>query len=170
VYKRILVIQFSNNFTMTDSSPVLSDSRLLGRVKWFNNKSGFGFITVCGGEHNDKDIFVHYSSIRAESQQYKYLVQGEYVEFVIIKSDSANHEYHASDVSGVKEGILMCETHRQNTTQNSRPGGRYMPRNSRDDGGDFNGRAMARSESNETGGFTEVKRRRRHPASATVPV
>jgi len=58
----------------------MSSARLVGRVKWFNNKSGFGFITVCNGEQKDNDIFAHYSAITsAEQSQYKYLVQGEYV-------------------------------------------------------------------------------------------
>ena len=44
--------------------------RLTGMVKWFNNKSGFGFITVSGtGEYAGKDIFSHYSSIRVTNSQ-----------------------------------------------------------------------------------------------------
>ena len=39
-------------------------TQLTGKVKWFNNKAGFGFITVCDeGEMSNKDIFVHYSLI-----------------------------------------------------------------------------------------------------------
>ena len=37
--------------------------RLCGQVKWFNNKAGYGFITVNDGEHSGKDIFIHYSTI-----------------------------------------------------------------------------------------------------------
>jgi cold shock CspA family protein len=82
-------------------------------VKWFNNKAGFGFITVSGdGEHNGKDIFVHYTSIRVNNSQYKYLVQGEYVDFNLVKSENEKHEYHATDVSGVLGGSIMCETRR----------------------------------------------------------
>jgi len=55
--------------------------RLLGRVKWFNNKAGYGFITVTDGSHSGSDIFVHHSAIGVSSEQYRYLVQGEYVEF-----------------------------------------------------------------------------------------
>jgi cold shock protein len=110
---------------MSDTSAVI---RLTGRVKWFNNKSGFGFITVCDGDQKDKDIFVHYSSICAESSQYKYLVQGEYVEFDLVKSDHENHEYHASNISGIKGGILMCETHRQNNTMPFMPAYNSNPR------------------------------------------
>lgn len=89
--------------------------RLTGTVKWFNNKAGFGFITVCEqGEYYEKDIFVHYSSIRVSNSQYKYLVQGEYVDFTLVKANSDTHEFQAMDVSGVKGGPIMCETRRSN--------------------------------------------------------
>lgn len=109
---------------MSDSStaPVVSDSRLVGRVKWFNNKSGFGFITLCDGA--DKDIFVHYTCLSAENSPYKYLVQGEYVEFDLIKSEDENHEYHAANVTGIKGGLLMCQTNSLNNTV----GRTYVPR------------------------------------------
>lgn len=85
--------------------------RLTGMVKWFNSKSGFGFITVCGeSEFSNKDIFVHYSAIRVANSQYKYLVQGEYVDFNVVKSDSDKHEFNAADITGVKGGAIMCET------------------------------------------------------------
>jgi len=88
--------------------------RLTGMVKWFNNKSGFGFITVSGtSEYAGKDIFAHYSSIRVTNSQYKYLVQGEYVDFNLVKSESDTHEYQASDITGVMNGPILCETRRQ---------------------------------------------------------
>ena len=83
---------------------------LLGRVKWFNNKSGYGFITVTDGTQTGTDVFVHHSGIGVADQQYKYLVQGEYVEFDLIKTSSDKHEWQASRVSGIKGGKLMCET------------------------------------------------------------
>ena len=90
------------------------EQRLTGMVKWFNNKSGFGFVTVSGtGEYAGKDIFAHYSSIRVTNSQYKYLVQGEYVDFKIVKSESDTHEYQASDITGVMNGPILCETRRQ---------------------------------------------------------
>ena len=91
------------------SSPETSSSRLVGQVKWFNNKAGYGFITAKDSETDGADIFVHYSSIRVTNTQYKYLVQGEYVEFVKTKSSYDNHEYQASDITGIKGGKLMCE-------------------------------------------------------------
>jgi len=88
--------------------------RALGQVKWFNNKAGYGFITTNDStdENAGKDIFVHYSSIRVTNSQYKYLTQGEYVEFSLEKSTSDKHELQANDVSGLKGGKLMCEVRR----------------------------------------------------------
>lgn len=88
--------------------------RSLGQVKWFNNKAGYGFITMndSADENAGKDIFVHYSSIRVTNSQYKYLTQGEYVEFSLEKSSSEKHELQANDVSGLKGGKLMCEVRR----------------------------------------------------------
>ena len=53
-----------------------------GKVKWFNNEKGFGFIEY--GESRE-DIFVHYSSILSEG--YKTLVEGQYVEFELVRTD-----------------------------------------------------------------------------------
>ena len=89
-----------------------SSEHLTGRVKWFNNKAGYGFITVTDGPRSGTDIFVHHSAIAVENQQYKYLVQGEYIEFDLVKTESQTHEWQASNVEGIKGGKLMCETRR----------------------------------------------------------
>jgi CspA family cold shock protein len=104
--------------------------RLTGTVKWFNNKAGFGFITVCEpGDYNEKDIFVHYTSIRVTNSQYKYLVQGEYVDFTLVKANDNGHEFQAMDVSGVKGGPIMCETRRTSvsTMREPRPHVPHVP-------------------------------------------
>jgi cold shock CspA family protein len=101
----------SEHVPLTDYTVI--QETLTGTVKWFNNKAGFGFITVCEeGEYKDKDIFIHYSSIRVSNLQYKYLVQGEYVDFTLVKANSDTHEFQAMNVSGVKGGPIMCETRR----------------------------------------------------------
>ena len=87
-----------------------ASEQLTGRVKWFNNKAGYGFITVTDGPKSGSDIFVHHSTIQVEDQQYKYLVQGEYVDFDIIKSSSGEHEWQSLNVHGINGGKLMCET------------------------------------------------------------
>jgi CspA family cold shock protein len=53
-----------------------------GKVKWFNNLKGFGFVVA---EGNNDDIFVHFSQIQTEG--YKTLKTGQEIEF-----DLANGE------------------------------------------------------------------------------
>jgi len=94
-----------------------SSARLLGRVKWFNNKAGFGFVTVLDGEKKDEDVFVHHTGVVVTDEQYKYLVQGEYVSFSLTTSDNTSHPYQAGNVRGVCDGLLMCETRNANRQQ-----------------------------------------------------
>ena len=89
-----------------------SSERYTGRVKWFNNKAGYGFVTITDGTKAGIDVFVHHTTIKVDGELYKYLVQGEYVEFSLLSSSSDNHEFQAGDVSGIKGGKLMCETRR----------------------------------------------------------
>jgi len=51
-----------------------------GKVKWFDNKKGFGFIQQDSGQ----DVFVHHTSIQGEG--YKTLNEGEVVDFEIVQS------------------------------------------------------------------------------------
>ena len=52
-----------------------------GRVKWFNDDKGYGFIAAEGGG----DIFVHFSAIQMGGR--KTLTDGDEVEFDVVKSD-----------------------------------------------------------------------------------
>jgi len=95
-------------------------TRYFGRVKWFNNKAGYGFCTVVGdegGDRVDEDIFVHHTGVKVGSEQYKYLVQGEYVHFNLRSSDSNTHPYQASELTGPWGGKLMCETRNEQRQQ-----------------------------------------------------
>ena len=98
-----------------------TQSKLVGKVKWFNNKAGYGFITASEGVHSGKDIFVHYSTINVSNLQYKYLVQGEYVEFELVKSQNDKHEYQATNVTGIRGGSIMCETRSTLRTNSVKP-------------------------------------------------
>jgi len=95
---------------------------LLGCVKWFNNKVGYGFITLSDGS-SEQDIFVHHSALNTSDEQYKYLVQGEYVCFELVKSTDpdSKHDFFAGNVSGVNGGKLMCETRNQIKVNTSSP-------------------------------------------------
>jgi len=52
-----------------------------GKVKWFNDSRGYGFIARPSGE----DVFVHFSSIRSEG--FRTLAEGEEVEFDVESTD-----------------------------------------------------------------------------------
>ena len=52
-------------------------SRITGRVKWFNDAKGFGFIEREGGP----DVFVHYSAIQSDG--FKSLKENDKVEFEV---------------------------------------------------------------------------------------
>jgi len=124
------------NVTSTPNAGTSDDVRLTGRVKWFNNRAGFGFVTVLEGDKKDEDIFVHHSGIVVGSEQYKYLVQGEYVWFSLRESDNEEHPYQAGTVRGWGDGMLMCETRHANRSQRSNEDGeddtgdnRRRPRN-----------------------------------------
>jgi CspA family cold shock protein len=105
----------------TVSTPAVSSSseRFTGRVKWFNNKAGYGFITVTDGSKSGTDVFVHHSSIKVDSEQYKYLVQGEYVDFNLSDTKTQDHEFQAGEVCGINGGKLMCETRRDSRVARS---------------------------------------------------
>ena len=98
------------------SNQEIPTDRVTGRVKWFNNKTGYGFITCLDKEYQHKDIFVHHSALIAPNETYKYLVQGEYVEFRI-KHDLNNskHPISASYVTGIKNGHLFFFNHTRDT-------------------------------------------------------
>ena len=108
------------------SSGTSAPVRLTGRVKWFNNKTGFGFISVVGGNDQYKDaseVFVHHSAVTVSQEQYRYLVEGEYVEFSVVITESGDHKFQAGDVRGVKGGKLFCETrHEHRASQDGSTG------------------------------------------------
>jgi len=52
----------------------------IGKVKWFNETKGYGFIEQDG----DKDVFVHYTAIRMDG--YRTLKEGQPVEFDVLET------------------------------------------------------------------------------------
>jgi len=111
-----------------------------GRVKWFNNKAGYGFITVIDGvDVGDKvgmDIFAHHSAIWVHEEQYKYLVQGEYIEFTLSSVESKqDYQWQASNIKGMKGGKLLCETRNENRTVVTKKAFNDNPKNGRNNKG-----------------------------------
>ncbi|MEK6676947.1 MAG: cold shock domain-containing protein [Planctomycetota bacterium] len=64
-----------------------------GVVKWFNVKKGFGFIH---GDPQGKDVFVHYSVI--DGHGYRYLKDGDPVEYELVESDKGLLAQHVKRV------------------------------------------------------------------------
>ena len=95
---------------VVSSSDENSTAVTRGRVKWFNNRAGYGFITVSSGEYTNEDVFVHHSAVQVKQEQYRYLVQGEFVDFKLCAVSGEGHKWQAGDVSGVDGQKLMCET------------------------------------------------------------
>lgn len=71
---------------------------IIGRVKWFNNDKGYGFIDF----KENEDIFVHYSAIELDG--YKTLTEGQLVEFKLIETSKG---YQAVNVKLVKEAATV---------------------------------------------------------------
>jgi cold shock protein len=65
-----------------------------GRVKWFNDAKGFGFIEQEGG----KDVFVHHSAIQGAG--FKSLAEGDVVEFEIVAGDKGPQAHNVRRAPG----------------------------------------------------------------------
>ncbi|MGI9076683.1 MAG: cold-shock protein [Gemmatimonadaceae bacterium] len=63
-----------------------------GRVKWFNDAKGYGFIEQEGGE----DVFVHFSAISMDG--FKTLAEGQQVQFEIKTGDKGLHAVNVERV------------------------------------------------------------------------
>jgi cold shock protein len=84
---------------------------LSGKVKWFNNAKGYGFIVEDG---KSEDLFAHYSAI--EMDGYKTLKAGQPVQFEIIQGPKG---LHAVKISGqpvaIKEHAHQQQTHQEHS-------------------------------------------------------
>ena len=67
---------------------------MVGKVKWFNNEKGYGFIEY----NNEEDIFIHYSAI--EMDGYKTLSEGALVQYELHRTDKGLQARKVLQVSG----------------------------------------------------------------------
>ena len=66
----------------------------VGKVKWFNDKKGFGFLVA--DDQDNQDVFVHYSSIVGEG--FKTLNPGDDVQFELIQGPKGLQAQNVSRV------------------------------------------------------------------------
>lgn len=85
----------------------------IGKVKWFNNAKGFGFV-VC--DEHEEDLFAHFSSIQMEG--YKTLKAGQPVEFDTVKADRGIHAVNIR---------ALPEHEPQTTTSSAQPARSVQP-------------------------------------------
>ena len=83
----------------------------IGRIKWFNNKKGFGFLS---NSVNSEDVFVHHTGIKLGEESlnsdvniFKTVIEGEYVSYE--KHTDGEGRSVAKNVTGVLGGPLLCE-------------------------------------------------------------
>ena len=65
----------------------------VGKIKWFNNEKGYGFIEGV----NNEDIFVHYSAIKQDG--YKSLSEGQIVEYKLLETSKGLQAINVKEVS-----------------------------------------------------------------------
>jgi CspA family cold shock protein len=83
--------------------------RNFGYVEWFNKKRGYGFLINM--DDNDKQIFVHHTTINPLTECYKMLYTGEYVEFSI--EEGGKNGVQATNVTGPRNGKLRCDVNEE---------------------------------------------------------
>ena len=105
----------TNQNSDANTKSAVTVGKHLGRVKWFNSKLGYGFITT-NLNSDDHDIFIHQSNIHPTQSRYRTLREGEYVSLNVSESGETRQ---AIDVTGVNGGPLNCDLERnmRNTRQ-----------------------------------------------------
>jgi cold shock CspA family protein len=86
----------------------------LGQVKWFDNKLGYGFVTVLTNEHKGTDIFVHQTNVCPLETEFRTLMKGEYISLNV----SNDTKVQAINVTGVLGGSLRCDEPRPTSRRN----------------------------------------------------
>lgn len=142
------------------ATAAVSGQKMAGCVKWFNMKTGFGFLTVVRGGGSGElkvgsEVFVHHSNVKVQEEQYRFLVQGEYVEFDVSNVANGQHSCQATNVTGMFGGKLMCET-RNDARQSS---------SSQQQGG----RGDDEEDDGDGDAYVPVLRRTRTASSAAAP-
>ena len=96
----------------------ISKKRICGKVKWFNSKLGYGFITHKNDINKDVDVFVHWSNLLLSDKDFHTLYKGEYVEFELEKCtcNSSGLGIQACRVSGPNNSKLLTTSNNEALT------------------------------------------------------
>ena len=78
--------------------------RSQGRVKWFNKRRGFGFIVNV--DDTTKEYFCHHSAVNPNTNCWRILHEGEYVEFDL---ENGKQGEQCVNVTGLRGGPLRCD-------------------------------------------------------------
>jgi CspA family cold shock protein len=89
----------------------MSGVKISGKVKWFNNAKGYGFVNE---EGKTEDLFAHYSAITMDG--YKTLKAGQSVEFEIIQGPKGLHAVAICAVFAGAPGKFHDEAHEEKHT------------------------------------------------------
>jgi CspA family cold shock protein len=87
-------------------------SMVSGKVKWFNNAKGYGFIVADG---RDEDLFAHYSAIQMDG--YKTMKAGQPVSFDIIQGPKGLHAVNISSATTVNEAPAAVKQKQDSTVE-----------------------------------------------------
>ncbi len=91
----------------------MSGVKISGKVKWFNNAKGYGFVVEDG---KSEDLFAHFSAINMDG--YKTLKAGQPVEFEIIQGPKGLHAVAITPVThALPEGHAPSHAHTKEKTQ-----------------------------------------------------
>jgi len=85
----------------------MSGAKVSGKVKWFNNAKGYGFINEDG---KSDDLFAHYSAIQMDG--YKTLKAGQAVVFEIIQGPKG---LHAVNIGAPQDAVEVASSAEQQT-------------------------------------------------------
>lgn len=95
---------------VNNTQKLSGNNTVSGQVKWFDKKKGFGFITY-QDQGKENDIFVHHTCIKySDTQSFRNLIPGEYVEFEIAPCPCKEGQFQAEQVTGINGGLLLSET------------------------------------------------------------
>ena len=98
---------------MTEEKKETSYGAEVGKIIWFDQKKGFGFIRIINpeSEYHLKELFVHYTSIESQNR-FKKLYPGENVSLTVSKNSgevTEGKEFVTSNVTGLYGNELLVD-------------------------------------------------------------